>query len=357
MNKSVDYGSLGSRARLAVYCAAHLAVDMCCFYILFAFVAPSYDAQTVSWAFLGYNCAAFGLQPLAGLLADKRPHLPLGLIGSLLVFAALPLGGAPLLSLAACALGNALFHVGGGRYSLTSADGRMSRPGLFVSTGALGVAAGTFFGSNGASVWLPSAVIIVCAALLLLAECPFTKLSTREQTHTVISNYKITSSLSFAALLTLPLAAIVVRSYVGFIIPMGWKTTSALAFVPAAASFAGKAAGGFIADRFGARRTVTAALLLSIPALCLGAENSAVCAAGVFLFNIAMPISLCTVASALHSSPGLAFGMTTLALLVGSMPSFIWPLSGGGAVALTAALTLAAAVCSYISTNNRRIAE
>ncbi len=356
MNTSSDNRGFCSNAPLAVYCAAHFAVDMCCFYIIFAFVAPACDALTTSWACLGYNCAAFGLQPLIGLLADKKPRFPIGFIGALLVGVALALGFSPLLALGVCALGNALFHVGGGRYSLASANGRMSRPGVFVSTGALGVAAGALAGKGGAGLPLPLGIIVVCASLTLAVEHPRIKPpeSARGLSERNITNFKITSSLPFAALLTLPLAAIVVRSYVGFIIPMDWKTTAALSLVPAIASFAGKAAGGFIADRLGARRTATAALLLSIPALCFGADSAAVCAVGIFLFNMAMPISLCTVAEALPDNPGLAFGMTTLALLVGSMPSFIWAVSGGVTASLIATLTLAAAACSYLSTSNRR---
>lgn len=336
---------------LAVCCASHFAVDMGCFYILFAFVSPAYSAADVTLAFLLYNCAAFGLQPLFGILADRRPALPLGALGALLTALALGCGALPALALALCALGNALFHVAGGRYSLTSSLGRVSRPGLFVSTGALGVACGTFLGRGGAGALLPLGVIAVCFALTAAIELSSAKRAL-PSAKAASARYQIAAPLPLIALLSLPLAAITVRSYVGFIIPMDWKTTAALAFVPALASFAGKAAGGFLADRFGARATA-AALVLSVPALCCGAQNALLCAAGIFLFNIAMPVSLCTLASALPGREGLAFGLSTLALLIGSIPPFAFAVSGA-AKALIIALTLAAAACTYLSTNNRR---
>ena len=96
------------------------------------------------------------------------------------------------------------------------------------------------------------------------------------------------------------------------------------------------------------------ALALSVPLLALFYESPALSAIGLVLFNIPMPVTLCAVADLLPYNPGLAFGLTTLALLVGVVPVFLVPLAGASAAALAAALSALAAGCLLVVTRNRR---
>ena len=70
---------------------------------------------------------------------------------------------------------------------------------------------------------------------------------------------------------------------------------------------------------------------LSVPLLGLFPNSQALCLVGLVLFNIPMPVTLAAVADLLPYNPGLAFGLTTLALLVGVVPVFLLPLAGGAA--------------------------
>jgi FSR family fosmidomycin resistance protein-like MFS transporter len=46
---------------------------------------------------------------------------------------------------------------------------------------------------------------------------------------------------------------------------------------------------------------------------------------GIFLFNLTMPVTLAAIANMLPGRAGLAFGLTTLALIIGAYPTFtVW---------------------------------
>ena len=81
-------------------------------------------------------------------------------------------------------------------------------------------------------------------------------------------------------------AVVVVRSYMGLAAVLPWKAGMGLTAVCAVAL--GKAAGGYLADRFG--RLPTALTSLGLSALCyLFSDNAAAGHAALFLFNMTMP--------------------------------------------------------------------
>jgi hypothetical protein len=63
-------------------------------------------------------------------------------------------------------------------------------------------------------------------------------------------------------------------------------------------------------------------LMISIPLLNLGAGVPVLGMVGIFLFNITMPVTLTMVANVLPGRPGTAFGLTCIALLLGTLPAF-----------------------------------
>lgn len=307
------------------------------------------EIQTAAFAFLVYNMIAFGLQPIIGYYYDQNSGIPVGIIGCTITAAGMLLLPFCWLSLTLCALGNALFHIGGGADSLRSPKGRISRSGVFVSTGALGVALGTLYGKSAhASIALPFALLCVSAALLaLMARVP-EHLPRR-------TLFRIASGRPFAAVLILALCSVAIRSFVGFTLPFGWKSGSVfLSLLPALAAFGGKAAGGFLADALGSRCVGVAALALSAPLLMIGQGSPAAAAIGLMLFNCTMAVTLCVLASVLPEHTGLAFGLSTLALLGGNMPTFFFQLPQDAASFAIPVLIAVSAVCVFLSTRNQK---
>ncbi|MBQ6579823.1 MAG: hypothetical protein IIX33_03225, partial [Oscillospiraceae bacterium] len=97
-----------------------------------------------AFGFILYNFIAFGLQMIIGAYCDEHRKFPSSALGCVLVLSAVLVSPfVPWVSLVVTALGNAFFHVGGGIDSLVHSGGKLSRSGIFVSAGALGVVLGT----------------------------------------------------------------------------------------------------------------------------------------------------------------------------------------------------------------------
>ena len=131
---------------------------------------------------------------------------------------------------------------------------------------------------------------------------------------------------------------VVLRSYVGLAVQLPWQAADGWSFAAVLAVVLGKCAGGFAADRFGARRAGPASLLAAGALFLLG-ENPLAGTAALFLFNMTMPMTLSALARLLPGAKGLAFGLTTFALFLGFLPV-------GLDLAPAAGLWTAAALCA-----------
>ena len=328
--------------RLVSWTVAHFAVDMSCFYILYRGVESLYSAagtdninETLAIAILLYNVLAFGLQVIFGAISDRFPKLEkiIGLEG--LDFMLIPLiiiwisqgAAASWISMITAAVLNAAFHVGGGVNVIRRSAGKIAPSGIFVSSGALGVIAGTIYGSSGHGALLP--IFIVLVAIVMV----FT--TTENWAQDVIMYYKrgekgekivspVREYIRFDLLKAGGLTAVIclffavfIRSYAGFIWPLGFEKTGLLILLPAVSSCLGKALGGIAADRLGARETAAVSLVLSMALFIAGSGSWPIMGLSIMLFNMAMPITLCGLTAAMPDNVGFAFGLSTLALLMG----------------------------------------
>ena len=145
----------------------HFLVDglcLCCLYL----IAFPFSFPRLTGIFVVYNVLAFLTQPLTGLLADRMRDRHWMLLAAVVLLLAavmtvtfgLPFAGylAPVL----LGLGNSLFHVWGGKQVVLKAGNDMRALGLFVSTGAFGLAVAMVFFSL-------SLLYIFLLALCLLA--------------------------------------------------------------------------------------------------------------------------------------------------------------------------------------------
>ena len=98
-----------------------------------------------------YNVLAFMSQPLTGILSDRMAHRHWLLLSSALLMTSAVLLAALLPKMLLVALllglGNSLFHVWGGKQTVVKAGNDLRALGLFVSTGALGLAVNMVFRS------------------------------------------------------------------------------------------------------------------------------------------------------------------------------------------------------------------
>ena len=343
------------KKQLAVFSISHLAVDFACFYILKGFFFSSVgDLIIISVGFLIYNFIAFALQMPIGYIADKirAGHAYFSVAGCLLVATGVMFPLFPWVKLGFCALGNAFFHVGGGIDSLVNAGGRFARSGIFISFGAVGVALGT---AAGRFDWLPAwgvlIPLIICAALQFML-CR-NKISNYEFQLTEINRAGKFSINNAGAVIGIALIGIVVRAFVGAYAPIKFDDTVFFILLPAVCVFAGKFSGGILCDIFGARTVTVVSLVLSAPLLAFFTKNAALACAGLLLFNINTAATLCVIASKLRYNPGFAFGLTTLALFVGTAPAFFAVIAPRVLPYLLFALILISAACMLLTIPNK----
>lgn len=272
-----------------------------------------------------YNFLAFALQLPFGLAVDAwRGHGKTILLGLAGVSLALVLG--PDYSFPAVVLvglGNALFHVGAGGFILSQAPGRATEAGVFVAPGALGVAVGIHLGGRGfpAHAWLLAPLVVGTGTLAWWHFLAGRKIARetflRQQEE---PSPRIQGAWLFGG--GLLLASVIVRSLVAGALtaPYSESEEFSFLFLPLAAA-AGKVLGGWAADRAGWRFTAAAALLslavLLVDPVFLGGPQRWL---GLFLVQCTMAVTLAGLALALPGYPGTAFGLTSLALLLGSFP-------------------------------------
>lgn len=322
---------------VAAYSASHFLVDFACAYIVFSTLYGSPD-----WLLylLIYNFCAFALQMPIGVLADRIGcNRIFAAIGALLVASAFLFNRFPIPLAAVAGLGNAFFHIGGGRDVLCGSHGRFTALGIFVSPGAIGLFLGTLCGKSAALSWqLPFFVLIVTAAYIYLALEDHHLPSKADKPLPILPVY-------VAIALTCLFVVVFIRSYSGMVMVFPWKTSLGWKLAAVFSLAFGKAAGGILADRFGAVKVT----LLSL-ALCavfsVFYEEPHVGIAAILLFNMTMPISLGAVVRLMPRSPGFGFGLLTFALFIGILPVIfdIWTCSWFMPLGFTLACVISAAL-------------
>ena len=281
----------------AVYAVGHFLVDFAC-----ALMMLNTMPDPV-W-FLVYNFCAFAMQMPIGLLADLLGrNRPFALSGIGLVFlAACPL---PVpLRVIAMGLGNACYHVGGGREALLR-DDKMTGLGIFVSPGAVGIYLGTVLAQCDAVHMAVFFALSLCGIAVYLI-CPG-------------GVKRNTLSAPKPPLALLMLMIVIVRSLIGLSMETPWKI-GVFVTLGALAAAGGKALGGLAGDRFGIRTAGSVSLILAA-ILFLLPDIGIAGVLGVLLFNMTMPITLRRACDAVPGMEGFAFGLLTFGLFLGYLPS------------------------------------
>jgi len=292
-----------------------------------------------------YNVLAFGTQFSIGAVADRATAyritaiLALGMVAGAVVIGS----GAPVAAVALAGLGNAAFHVGAGAIVLRMSPNRAAAAGLFVAPGAIGLAAGKWAG-DGLDWWAPLALGLLAtgaAAVWLLGGPAVSR--DREKPHPVAIGQPL-----LAVCLVVLLLSIAVRSFGGSIVPSFYGGNIAVLAGLAFAAFGGKALGGLVADGLGWVLVSIVALLGAAPLLSYYVEQSSLAITGMVLFQMTMPVTLMAVYRVFPDEPAFAFGLTTLALLVGALPAFVFPIAWFAAPGTLLALILVSAAALAI---------
>lgn len=306
----------------------HFMIDFICAWMIVNRI-PGSEAWFVKM--LAYNFFAFAGQLPAGVILDRlafKNHRAAGAAasaGCLLCLIALIAGMDSYALVITAGIGNALFHVGSGAEILEIYKGRAAGPGIFVSTGALGIYAGSVIPVMKEIGILSGAILSV---LLIYSLIPV--LAGKEEIPSggpagggeVRSGKMFSSSPVQETIAVLCLVLVVAfRSFEGSVFTFPWNRSIFTGIALTGTVFLGKMLGGFASDRFGSYRT--AAVSLAISAVLLGvSDRTGAGLAGVLLFNMTMPVTLVSLYRKFPGYPGTSFGLLTFALYLGVLPVF-----------------------------------
>ena len=303
------------------YFYIHFITEIICFYFLSSIIGD----QSILWIIpFAYDAFAFVPQSLIGHLSDKFHRIPFGVIGiTLMIIAILLFTFAPssmlFLSTIILCLGNACTHVAGAEVTLRSSNGKMSPSAIFVAGGSFGVITGKLL-AGVAPFWFIIILAITAIPFIILAET-YRKRTEKNNNPCKNFNYANTSIPAWIVIFA-AVFVVIVRSYMGYGIPTSWNKTTFQTILLFFSMGIGKALGGILCDKIGVRKTAIISVLGALPFLLFGDQIMMVSLIGVMMFSMTMAITLALLVSVLKKAPGLAFGLTTIGLFLGSIPIF-----------------------------------
>ena len=293
----------------------HFLVDslcICCLYLLL----PSYEGVGFVEVFLTYNILAFMTQPLTGLWVDRMRNRHWALLLSI-VLLTLAVGIASFLPSPSYLLplllgfGNSLFHVWGGKQTVALMGNDIRALGVFVSTGAFGLAVGFVYCS-----WALLYVMLIVLCLLALFASRDEMVESRSMNSVSSGNSDYSLNVVWLSVALL-MAVVMFRSYVGQDFSSAIAKTPTLILVIGGVAMLGKMAGGWLAKGFGIVPSMVVVLLVILVAMLFRQSGLAALLVGIFAINCTMAVTLWLANVVLKGREGLAFGLLAAALIPG----------------------------------------
>lgn len=308
--------------KIGVYILAifHLLVDavsVCCLFM----ITEGHDRWHTLLMFLCYCLVAFAGQPLVGIGVDRASSVrPAVLYSSMVCLMAgsvltmemgqncsVPFG---LLVSLLLGVGNAIFHVWGGKYVATSTHNDMRSLGVFVGGGAMGLVIGQALSSTLLLQALLLGVLLCCVvqrkALALNRECA-------EESS---DNYEVEHGWNHWIVVGV-LSIVFARSFMGRMLPASFADVPPMLWLIGFAAMAGKVMGGYLASWFGPSRTLLLSLMVAGCGYLVYGDNAGVLLCTIFALNMSMPITLYLANRYFRGREGFAFGLLSATLLPG----------------------------------------
>ena len=320
MNSLKPYSFVGIAA------AMHLLVDGICLCTLYI-MASSFRMNNILAVFLTYNIIAFMSQPFTGILVDKYKKIHWILISAIafLIFAVVgciiltnsqSIQGKviPLIIALLLGIGNSLFHVWGGKQIVLKTGNDMRSLGVFVSTGAFGLAVSLVFYSW--SLLYLYLIILCLLAYLYISADDGNNVKSKIDNHEVSNDNKYSTSLVLASILAVA-AFVMFRSFIGETFSSDIHKNNFLIIILGAVAMFGKMSGGWIARKIGIAKTLFFDILIVAICYLLKADGLLPVLAGIYVINTTMPITLYLANHVLKGKEGLAFGILAAALIPG----------------------------------------
>ena len=300
-----------------LYFYIHFVVEIVCFFYLSRVAGDSIIVWLVPFI---YDGVAFVPQSIIGYISDKYPKINMSYIGVALLFISYLIFGLTkwsiFISLIILCLGNAFLHVAGAENTLKTSGGRLSPSAIFVAGGSFGVITGKVLAMSSINpLWLLIPIVTIIPFSILA------NMYIEKDSNTDKFDY-VRKGLNPYVVILIAFLVVIARGYVGYGIPTSWNKTVIQNIIFFCTMGLGKALGGILSDKIGIRKVAIGSTLLAIPFLCCGNNLMLISIIGVMFFSMTMSITLGILVSVLKKNPGLAFGITTIGLFLGTAPIF-----------------------------------
>lgn len=311
------------------YFFIHFSIEVLCFFTL-GIVFPEFNIE--KWvAYFLFDLLAFATQPFIGGLSEKYPRFKTGLLGNILLIsgAAFALWQRDtlwlvLIGLTLFTLGNAMMHISGAMATARASEGRLSESALFVGGGSFGVITGRMLAEGNLSFVIAFIPAFVSILLIVLVDKRLHK-KYGEGAFDFAANpikHSITKDRPIYLIALILFLIVIGRGYVGYGLPTGWNRLSLHTVLLFSFMGLGKILGGVLSDIFGPGIVGLVSTSLALPVLLFSDNFMWTSLLGIALFSMTMAITLGGLFSVLRHNPGIAFGITTIGLLIGSLPVF-----------------------------------
>ena len=303
-----------------LYFYIHFIVEVVCFYLLYKIHGNSYLLWVLPFI---YDALAFVPQSIFGYFNDKHPKINMALYGIFFLTISLPIYfifRTPYLAIIFLTMGNALIHVEGAEVTLRSSNGKMASPAIFVGGGSFGVVTGKLLASTKVSYLLIVFFSLTMIPFILLADY-YKKDTLKDKNPCKNFNYH-NKNMNIKLVILFATLIVFVRAYMGYGIPTSWNKTTIETILLFSFMGVGKCLGGIMVDAIGMRKTAILSIVCSLPFLLFGDKIMIISLFGILLFSMTMAITLGLLVSTLKKAPGLAFGLTTIGLFLGTAPIF-----------------------------------
>ena len=305
-----------------LYFYVHFITEIICFFLLYRIKGDSCLLWIIPFV---YDALAFVPQSIFGYFNDKYPKINLGLLGVVIITLALPIYfilRTPYLSIVTVCIGNALLHVSGAEVTLRSSNGKLASPAIFVGGGSFGVITGRLLASTNVSYLLIVLFSLTMIPFILLAEY-YKKDTLNDKNPCKNFNYH-NKNMNVKLVILFAVLIVIVRAYMGYGIPTSWNKTTLETILLFSIMGIGKCLGGIMCDLIGVRKTAIISIVGALPFLLFGDKVMLVSLIGIMMFSMTMAITLGILVSTLKKTPGLAFGLTTIGLFLGTAPIFFF---------------------------------
>lgn len=327
----------------------HLCIEV----VSYALFYLRFQSHMVTFFVILYDFFAFCPQLLVGDFYNRNKKTNIGLIGAAFFVAAILLAKSDnfniyLLSVLLLAIGNAFLHVCGAVATASVSQNKIFPSSLFVAGGTFGIIIGRYFANINIKTYILFIPVLIIVLISIFTSKRWCKSSVK-----YIDVDIVNEKYSYLAILLIALIVVMVRSYMGFVIPINWKSEFYHSILLFTCLGIGKALGGLLCDKFGYKFVATISTLLCVPLIIIGKDFMIASLFGMLLFSMTMSITYAMALSIIKNNPGVAFGVTTIGLFLGAVPIFFIRFDTFTSMVIVVLLSLISYVLLNISLKNR----